>query len=79
MPSAGCYSVPKSPDFPVNPESPPGPSVPEQPPICRCVPSGTALHVLLAMQKVEGSNPFSCFRKGLRLQVFFVGAVAWCV
>jgi hypothetical protein len=21
-------------------------------------------HVLLAMQKVEGSNPFSCFQKG---------------
>ena len=35
--------------------------------------------VLLAMQKVEGSNPFSRFRKGLYLQVFFVGAVAWCV
>jgi hypothetical protein len=28
--------------------------------------------VLLAMQKVEGSNPFSRFRKGLHLQVFFV-------
>jgi hypothetical protein len=33
-------------------------------------------HFLLAMQKVEGSNPFSRFAKGLRLQVFFVGAVA---
>jgi hypothetical protein len=32
-------------------------------------------HVLLAMQKVEGSNPFSRFRKGLDLQVFFVAAV----
>jgi hypothetical protein len=32
-------------------------------------------HVLLAMQKVEGSNPFSRLRKGLRLQVFFVVAV----
>jgi hypothetical protein len=31
------------------------------------------------MQKVEGSNPFSRFVKGLRLQVFFVGAVVWCV
>jgi hypothetical protein len=27
------------------------------------------------MQKVEGSNPFSRFEKGLHLQVFFVGAV----
>ena len=30
----------------------------------------TEFHVLLAMQKVEGSNPFSRFRKGLYLQVF---------
>ena len=27
--------------------------------------------MLLAMQKVEGSNPFSRFRKGLHLQAFF--------
>jgi hypothetical protein len=32
--------------------------------------------LLLAMQKVEGSNPFSRFRKGPDLQVFFVLAVA---
>jgi hypothetical protein len=32
-------------------------------------------HVLLAMQKVEGSNPFSRFREGVHLQVFFVRAV----
>jgi hypothetical protein len=31
------------------------------------------------MQKVEGSNPFSRFSKGLHLQVFFVRAVGWCV
>jgi hypothetical protein len=31
--------------------------------------------LLLAMQKVEGSSPFSRFRKGLHLQVFFVRAV----
>ena len=31
------------------------------------------------MQKVEGSNPFSRFRKGMRLQVFFVSVVGWCV
>jgi hypothetical protein len=35
--------------------------------------------VLLAMQKVEGSNPFSRFEKGLHLQVFFVAAVGLCV
>jgi hypothetical protein len=29
-----------------------------------------ALHALLAMQKVEGSNPFSRFREGLHLQAF---------
>jgi hypothetical protein len=29
-------------------------------------------HALLAMQKVEGSNPFSRFREGLHLQGFFV-------
>ena len=31
------------------------------------------------MQKVEGSNPFSRFEEGLRLQAFFAGAVAKCV
>jgi hypothetical protein len=31
------------------------------------------------MQKVEGSNPFSRFREGLHLQVFFVCAVGLCV
>jgi hypothetical protein len=31
------------------------------------------------MQKVEGSNPFSRFEKGLHLQVFFVCAVGLCV
>jgi hypothetical protein len=36
-------------------------------------------HVLLAMQKVVGSNPISRFAEGLRLQVFFVEAVGWCV
>jgi hypothetical protein len=39
----------------------------------------SAPHVLLAMQKVEGSNPFSRFRKGLRLQVFFVSGVGLVV
>jgi hypothetical protein len=34
---------------------------------------------LLAMQKVEGSNPFSRFREDLHLQVFFVRAAGLCV
>jgi hypothetical protein len=38
-----------------------------------------APHVLLAMQKVEGSNPFSRFAKGLHLQVFFASSVGLCV
>jgi hypothetical protein len=41
--------------------------------------AGAESHKLLAMQKVEGSNPFSRFQEGLHLQVFFVGAVAKCV
>jgi hypothetical protein len=36
----------------------------------------TQSHALLAMQKVEGSNPFSRFAKGLHLQAFLVLAVA---
>jgi hypothetical protein len=38
-----------------------------------------SLTTLLAMQKVEGSNPFSRSRKGLHLQVFFVSSVGLCV
>jgi hypothetical protein len=30
---------------------------------------------MLAMQKVEGSNPFSRFREGLHLQVFLEGGL----
>jgi hypothetical protein len=41
--------------------------------------SAQVANALLAMQKVVGSNPISRFRKGLHLQVFFVGAVGWCV
>jgi hypothetical protein len=41
--------------------------------------AGREAGVLLAMQKVEGSNPFSRFGKDLHLQVFFVNAVGWCV
>jgi hypothetical protein len=43
--------------------------------IARC----TKSRVLLAMQKVEGSNPFSRFEKGLYLQAFFACAVGLCV
>jgi hypothetical protein len=31
------------------------------------------------MQKVEGSNPFSRFAKGLHLQAFFVSTASKCV
>jgi hypothetical protein len=34
---------------------------------------------LIAMQKVEGSNPFSRSRKGVRLQAFLMRAADWCV
>jgi hypothetical protein len=34
------------------------------------------MELLIAMQKVVGSNPISHSPKGLRLQVFFVLAVA---
>jgi hypothetical protein len=37
------------------------------------------LQVLLATQKVVGSNPISLFAKGPYLQVFFVRPVGWCV
>jgi hypothetical protein len=41
--------------------------------------AGREAQVLLAMQKVEGSNPFSRFREGLQLQVFFASSVGLCV
>jgi hypothetical protein len=46
---------------------------------CRAFLGCSGSHVPLAMQKVEGSNPFSRSPKGLHLQVFFVCAVGWCV
>jgi hypothetical protein len=45
-------------------------------PICRHFWILGAADLLLAMQKVEGSNPFSRFVKSLPLQVFFVATVA---
>jgi hypothetical protein len=47
--------------------------------ICSDIARCTKSRVLLAMQKVEGSNPFSRSRKGLQLQAVFVCAVGWCV
>jgi hypothetical protein len=46
------------------------------PHICRDFGARWRREQLLAMQKVEGSNPFSRFRKTRVLQVFFVAAVA---
>ena len=39
----------------------------------------SAIHALLAMQKVEGSNPFSRSREGLYLQALLVLPVGLCV
>jgi hypothetical protein len=41
--------------------------------------SAQVANALLAMQKVEGSNPLSRFREDVHLQVYFVGPVGWCV
>jgi hypothetical protein len=70
---------PNSRDFPVNAGKAPYAPSAKKPSVCRDIHGESALHVPLAMQKVEGSNPFSRFREGLRLQVFFMGAVGWCV
>jgi hypothetical protein len=43
--------------------------------ICRPFARELRTPLLLAMQKVEGSNPFSRSLEGLHLQVFFVRAV----
>jgi hypothetical protein len=51
----------------------------EKPAVCRHILEESAAPALLAMQKVEGSNPFSRFTKGPHLQVFSYGAVGWCV
>ncbi len=63
-------------DFPVNPGKPSWAPGPEKPRVCRGFRAGSTPRVLLAMQKVVGSNPISRSRKGLHLQVFFVLAVA---
>ena len=63
---------PNSRGFPVNAGMPFGPLADEKPPLCRHIPKESALHVLLAMQKVEGSNPFSRFAKGPHLQAFLL-------
>jgi hypothetical protein len=51
-------------------------SGPETPAFAGNIRAQLETHALLAMQKVEGSNPFSRFAKGLHLQAFFVAAVA---
>jgi len=43
--------------------------------VCRDLRAESTLHVLLAMQKVEGSNPFSRSQEDLHLQGFFVVVV----
>jgi len=48
-------------------------------PICRHFGPICEAELLLAMQKVEGSNPFSRSRKTCDLQVFFVSPVGKCV
>jgi hypothetical protein len=47
--------------------------------LCRNIQRRTGGEVLLAMQKVEGSNPFSRSQKDLHLQVFSACAVGLCV
>ena len=66
-------------DFPVNAGKHRRSPIARKPTFCTTFLGRSGSYVLLAMQKVEGSNPFSRFREGLRLQVFFVGAVGWCV
>jgi hypothetical protein len=51
----------------------------QKPLLCRQFVTRFLPHVLLAMQKVVGSNPISRLRKGLHLQVFCVVAVGLCV
>jgi hypothetical protein len=51
---------------------------PENPSVCTDMRAEQETRVLLAMQKVEGSNPFSRLAKGLHLQAFFVCTVGWC-
>jgi hypothetical protein len=58
-------------EFPVNPGKRSWAPGPEKPPVCRDIRAESARHVLLAMQKVEGSNPFSGFGKGLAFAGLF--------
>ena len=47
--------------------------------LCRIIQRRTGSEVLLAMQKVEGSNPSAASWEGLYLQAFCVRVVSWCV
>jgi hypothetical protein len=46
----------------------------ENPRFCREYPRLAGTHVLLAMQKVEGSNPFSHFGKGVLKRARYSGS-----
>jgi hypothetical protein len=58
--------VPNPRDFPVSAGESESPVTVEKPAVCRNFRAKAALHVLLAMQKVVGSNPISRFAKGLQ-------------
>jgi hypothetical protein len=61
------------------PDTGPGAGVCQNRPFAGTLRPTPVPHVLLATQKVEGSNPFSRFEKGLHLHVLFVGTVGWSV
>jgi hypothetical protein len=65
-------------DLPVNPGKPSSAPGAQKPPVCRHVRVESAPQVLLAMQKVVGSNPISRFRKGLHLPGLF-RVISWVV
>ena len=60
--------------FPMNAGLCGGPQREQKRLICSIISTGPEAKVLLAMQKVVGSNPISRSQKGLHLQAFFVEA-----
>src|SRR5215216_2049019 len=75
----GTHSVPKPRQSTWIPGTAAEPRSSENPGACRQFFVRSRPKELLAMQKVEGSNPFSRLRKGLHLQACFVYAVGSCV
>jgi hypothetical protein len=77
--TSGAHSVPKSPWFPGESR---GilvrPSQLENLLFPATLRTESGRQRLLAMQKVEGSNPFSRFKKGLHLQAFLPGESLQC-